>query len=56
MFHMGGDEVNENCWNSTESIQNFMMQNRWGLSKESYLKLWNYFQEKAQNKAYKVGT
>lgn len=54
MFHMGGDEVSERCWNSSEEIQHFMVQNRWDLDKESFLKLWNYFQTKAQDKAYKV--
>lgn len=54
MFHMGGDEVSEKCWNSSEEIQTFMIQNRWGLNKSSFLKLWNYFQKKAQDKAYKV--
>lgn len=54
IFHMGGDEVSETCWNSSETIQNFMVQNRWDLNKESFLKLWNYFQQKAQDKAYKV--
>ncbi|KAL0831029.1 hypothetical protein ABMA28_001914 [Loxostege sticticalis] len=54
IFHMGGDEVSETCWNSSETIQNFMVQNRWDLNKESFLKLWNYFQQKAQDKAYKA--
>ncbi|CAG9785408.1 unnamed protein product [Diatraea saccharalis] len=54
MFHMGGDEVSEKCWNSSESIQNFMVQNRWDLSSESFLKLWKYFQKKAEAKAYKA--
>lgn len=54
IFHMGGDEVSERCWNSSEEIQNFMLQNRWDLDKASFLKLWNYFQTKAQDKAYKA--
>ncbi|XP_052754679.1 chitooligosaccharidolytic beta-N-acetylglucosaminidase [Galleria mellonella] len=54
MFHMGGDEVSEKCWNSSEEIQQFMVQNRWDLDKSSFLKLWNYFQTKAQEKAYKA--
>lgn len=54
MFHMGGDEVSERCWNSSEEIQHFMIQNRWDLDKASYLKLWNYFQTKAQDRAYKA--
>ncbi|KAL4705344.1 hypothetical protein ACJJTC_006830 [Scirpophaga incertulas] len=54
MFHMGGDEVSERCWNSSESIQNFMVQNRWDLDSGSFLKLWNYFQKKAEERAYKA--
>ncbi|XP_072938988.1 chitooligosaccharidolytic beta-N-acetylglucosaminidase [Epargyreus clarus] len=54
MFHMGGDEVSEKCWNSSEEIQHFMIQNRWELDKKSFLKLWNYFQTKAQDRAYKA--
>lgn len=54
IFHMGGDEVSERCWNSSQEIQTFMIQNRWGLDKSSFLKLWNYFQKKAQDRAYKA--
>ncbi|XP_049868022.1 chitooligosaccharidolytic beta-N-acetylglucosaminidase [Pectinophora gossypiella] len=54
MFHMGGDEVSESCWNSSTEIQKFMTNNKWGLDKTSFLKLWNYFQTKAQDKAYKA--
>ncbi|KOB75344.1 Beta-hexosaminidase, partial [Operophtera brumata] len=54
MFHMGGDEVNYRCWNSSDEIQRFMVQNRWDLQSSGFLKLWNYFQEKAQNRAYKA--
>ncbi|XP_038214441.1 chitooligosaccharidolytic beta-N-acetylglucosaminidase [Zerene cesonia] len=54
MFHMGGDEVSERCWNTSQEIQQFMIQNRWDLDKTSFLKLWNYFQTKAQDKAYKA--
>lgn len=54
IFHMGGDEVSEKCWNTSESIQNFMMQNRWDLNSGSFLQLWKYFQKKAQDKAYKA--
>lgn len=48
--------MSERCWNTSEEIQNFMIQNRWDVGdKSSFLKLWNYFQKKAQDKAYKVG-
>lgn len=51
---MGGDEVSEKCWNSSDEIKHFMKENRWGLRKSSFLELWNYFQTRAQEKAYKV--
>lgn len=54
VFHMGGDEVSERCWNSSQQIRDFMTENRWGLDRAAYLKLWNYFQTKAQDRAYKV--
>ncbi|XP_046962354.1 chitooligosaccharidolytic beta-N-acetylglucosaminidase [Vanessa cardui] len=54
LFHMGGDEVSERCWNSSQQIQDFMLENRWGLDRASYLKLWNYFQTKAQDRAYRA--
>ncbi|CAG9578151.1 unnamed protein product [Danaus chrysippus] len=54
LFHMGGDEVSERCWNSSRQVQEFMEENRWGLEKASYLQLWNYFQNKAQDRVYKA--
>lgn len=52
IFHMGGDEVSERCWNVSEEIQQFMVQHRWNLDKAGFLELWDYFQKKAQEKAY----
>lgn len=47
-FHMGGDEVNFHCWNSTESIREWMNQQGWTFDKdEDFIKLWGYFQERA---------
>nr|AAX94571.1 beta-N-acetylglucosaminidase [Choristoneura fumiferana] len=54
IFHMGGDEVSERCWNASDDIQQFMMQHRWDLDKSSFLNLWDYFQRKAQEKVYKA--
>lgn len=47
VFHMGGDEVSTECWNSTESIKKWMKNKGWGLEKSDYMKLWGDFQEKA---------
>ncbi|EFN68976.1 Chitooligosaccharidolytic beta-N-acetylglucosaminidase [Camponotus floridanus] len=50
IFHMGGDEVNINCWNSTSVITNWMLNKGWDLSESSFYLLWNYFQERALEK------
>lgn len=53
-FHMGGDEVNVNCWNSSDVIKNWMIEKGWDLSEASFYKLWDYFQSKAYHKLTKA--
>lgn len=53
-FHMGGDEVNINCWNSSKIITDWMIQRGWDLSEASFYKLWDYFQSKAYDKLTKA--
>ncbi|XP_050299651.1 chitooligosaccharidolytic beta-N-acetylglucosaminidase isoform X2 [Anthonomus grandis grandis] len=53
IFHMGGDEVNFNCWNNTESIVKWMEQKGWGRTEADFIKLWDYFQSKALERVYK---
>ncbi|XP_076280865.1 beta-hexosaminidase 1 [Lasioglossum baleicum] len=51
IFHMGGDEVNLNCWNSSDVITNWMQSVKgWDLSESSFYKLWDHFQSKALEK------
>ena len=54
MFHMGGDEVNFQCWFDEKSIRDWMIQNHFevnpSVSPEGYLKLWAIFQERALKK------
>ncbi|XP_076646966.1 beta-hexosaminidase 1 [Halictus rubicundus] len=51
IFHMGGDEVNLNCWNSSAVITNWMQTVKgWDLSESSFYKLWDHFQSKALEK------
>ncbi|KAL6421845.1 hypothetical protein ACFW04_010982 [Cataglyphis niger] len=50
IFHMGGDEVNINCWRSTNIITNWMLKRGWDLSESSFYLLWDYFQERALEK------
>ncbi|XP_045139187.1 chitooligosaccharidolytic beta-N-acetylglucosaminidase-like isoform X2 [Portunus trituberculatus] len=48
IFHYGGDEVNLNCWNSTQEIRSWMIANDHGVDEEAYYRQWAVFQEKAQ--------
>nr|CAD7464008.1 unnamed protein product [Timema tahoe] len=47
IFHMGGDEVNFNCWNSTEEIVTWLSNKGLGRQEEDFLELWDEFQTKA---------
>lgn len=47
VFHMGGDEVFYNCWNSSKVVTDFMAGQGWGTSLDDFLKLWALFQERA---------
>lgn len=54
IFHMGGDEININCWNSSESIGNWMESQGWTRDKKNFFKLWKHFQDRAYNLVTKV--
>lgn len=55
IFHMGGDEVNFNCWNSTDSIVEWMKNEKgWGRTEQDFIQLWNLFQSQALERVYKV--
>lgn len=54
IFHMGGDEVNFDCWNSTKNIVDWMQQQGWGRTEEDFVKLWDVFQRKALERLVKV--
>ncbi|ODM91115.1 Chitooligosaccharidolytic beta-N-acetylglucosaminidase [Orchesella cincta] len=47
LFHMGGDEVNLQCWNETAEIRKFLTSSGKDLSQASYIGLWNTFQQRA---------
>lgn len=53
-FHMGGDEVRAECWNSSEEIRNFMQNRGLNLDTNSFIDLWGYFQDKAMERMNKV--
>ncbi|ROT71808.1 beta-N-acetylglucosaminidase [Penaeus vannamei] len=44
LFHYGGDEVNLNCWNTTEEIVKHMEEQGQGRSADAFYKLWSDFQ------------
>ncbi|KAG7199186.1 hypothetical protein KM043_018061 [Ampulex compressa] len=51
VFHMGGDEVNLNCWRSSDTIKNWMTKEKnWDHSDSSFYLLWDYFQDRAYEK------
>jgi len=53
MFHMGGDEVNFDCWAKDENILRWLNNNGYPIEKtnsrmqDGFVKLWAQFQEKA---------
>lgn len=54
IFHMGGDEVSNSCWNSSAEIQEWMKSRGWGLETADFMKLWGHFQENALARLDKV--
>jgi len=48
LFHMGGDEVNLQCWNDTEEIVNHLTAQGKELSEETFIELWANFQDKGK--------
>ncbi|XP_036338176.1 chitooligosaccharidolytic beta-N-acetylglucosaminidase [Rhagoletis pomonella] len=47
VFHMGGDEVSVDCWNSSKRIQNWMLEKGWTLNESDFIRLWAHFQNEA---------
>lgn len=54
LYHMGGDEVFMECWNSSKSLQDWMINRGWGLTTDDFMKLWGYFQENVVKRLDKV--
>lgn len=57
VFHMGGDEIFFSCWNTSESLKNWMTERGWGgvnKTKDDFMKLWGYFQENTLERLDKV--
>jgi len=47
IFHMGGDEVHMACWNETQEILDWLKTKDRADSKEDFLYLWSYFQNRS---------
>ncbi|CAB0004656.1 unnamed protein product [Nesidiocoris tenuis] len=43
MFHLGGDEVKFDCWNSTKSIQDYLLAKGLDLSAHTFTEFWGEF-------------
>ncbi len=58
LFHMGGDEVNFQCWSKSKKIREWMRKEGYPADphqgREGYLELWNLFQEKAMERLKKA--
>ncbi|XP_059489580.1 chitooligosaccharidolytic beta-N-acetylglucosaminidase [Neocloeon triangulifer] len=54
VFHFGGDEVNLNCWNSSEAVTDLMAEQGYGRSEGEFLRLWSDFQQRALDELTKA--
>ncbi|CAB4069998.1 HEXA_B [Lepeophtheirus salmonis] len=52
VFHMGGDEINLNCWNATTEISNWLENQGLNATETDLIGLWIMFQKKAQQLVY----
>lgn len=43
IVHMGNDEVFNECWNASSSLQSWMINQGWGLTSDDFMKLWGHF-------------
>ena len=53
-FHMGGDEVNLNCYKTSKEIQEYLSKSGKLMSDQAIMDLWFTFQEKVANLVQKV--
>lgn len=53
ILHIGGNEVKDNCWNSTSNIVNWMLNNSYELTEVGFIQLRMYYQNKTVERIYK---
>lgn len=53
-FHMGGDEVHEECWKVSDDIQKWIQEHGFELNTTGFMELWGYFQGKALERLKKI--
>lgn len=54
VFHMGGDEVSNSCWNTSAELKMWMTRQGWGHEEADFMKLWGRFQNNALERVDKV--
>lgn len=54
LFHMGGDEVNMNCWNHTKPVTDWMKTKGIPRTTDGFHDVWDYFQKRALAKLSSV--
>jgi len=53
-FHMGGNEVNFVCWDSSQQIQTWLSDHGLGVEEWDFVKLWHYFLDEAHTRLDKA--
>lgn len=53
-FHMGGDEVREECWKTSDDIREWIQARGLNRDRNGFMELWGYFQRNALARMDKV--
>lgn len=54
-FHMGGDEVKFECWETSRTLVEWMVARNWTLDQNGFMRLWDYFQTNALERLDRIG-
>lgn len=54
-FHMGGDEVKFECWETSQTLVDWIVARNWTRDRDGFMKLWNYFQTNALERLDRIG-